>query len=817
MIRIRAVARAAVLFLPLLLSARPDTQPAVPRIDWADLPSIVEKSPDVKTGYLVVPERRFPAPTGKTIRLPFIILKSRSAAPRPDPVLFTTGGPGGSTLFQQRLWRRHPLLDDRDIILFEQRGTRFAEPALMCPEIERTFRSGWGTRLNGDPDPQAVTAAMTAAARSLREEGVDLAGYTTRESAADIADLKQLLGIASWNLYGSSYSTDLMLIILRDHPEGVRAAILDSLLPPEAHWDEDGPANILEALERLFTICREDESLRARFPELRERFFRLLAEANRRPLEITIKNPLDGSPLALRLDGPGVMNCIYAGLEDAAAIPDLPLIIDAACRGDAGRLEPLARNYLGSSQGFAWGMRLAIWANEVLPFEKPEKILKPAGLPPELARFIQAAVPVEALQSWPQGHPDPREDEPVKSGVPILIAAGEFDPDTPPKWARRDAALLRNAHLIEFAGYTHVPLRSHPEAARIMREFLSDPSNAPALGNTAVRRPFQLSWEEKTPADMLAGLFAKRDVTIAVVDSGLGGLSIMAGLASRLEDARIFRRANLVFFNALFSNDNGYNSLPSRGAKIAVFDSALRSLAERAHPDVILVGCNTLSVLLPDTPFARSGTVPVLGIVEPGVEMIASRLGARTGAASALSAPPVLIFGTETTIAEGEHRRRLVEKGIPDTRIVTQACPELASYIEKAPLSDETGLLIESYVDEALAKTAGPKADAVVGLCCTHFGYSLDLWRKAFADRGVRADMVNPNAGLAEALVPARLRGRAPSTEIRARAVSMVEIGPEKIAGLGNFIRRISPKTADALAGYELRPDLFEWRSLIGK
>jgi glutamate racemase len=311
----------------------------------------------------------------------------------------------------------------------------------------------------------------------------------------------------------------------------------------------------------------------------------------------------------------------------------------------------------------------------------------------------------------------------------------------------------------------------------------------------------------------LARVFAKSDVTIAVVDSGLGGLSIMAELASRLGDARIFRRADLVFFNALFSNDSGYNSLPTRGEKIAVFDSALRSLAGLVHPDAILIGCNTLSVLLPDTPFARSGAVPVLGIVEPGVEMIAACLAA----ASASPAPPVLIFGTETTVAEGEHRKRLAERGVADARIFTQACPELASFIEKGPLSEETGLLIESYVDEALAKLAASQKDIVVGLCCTHFGYSLDLWKKAFAARGVRADMVNPNAGLAEAMVPARLRGRAPSTEIRARALSMVEIGPEKIAGLGPRLRFASPEVAAALAGYELRPDLFEWRSFIGK
>jgi glutamate racemase len=320
-----------------------------------------------------------------------------------------------------------------------------------------------------------------------------------------------------------------------------------------------------------------------------------------------------------------------------------------------------------------------------------------------------------------------------------------------------------------------------------------------------------------TGRDALAGLFEKSEATIAVVDSGLGGLSILADLAARLEEARIFRRVDLVFFNALFTNDGGYNSLATRAEKIAVFDSALRSLAALIHPDAILIGCNTLSVLLQDTPFARTSVVPVLGIVEPGVEMITARLAVRLAAATPSPAPPVLIFGTETTVAEGEHRRRLIERGVAETRILVQACPELASFIEKGPLSDETGLLIESYVDDALAKVAGPKPRAVVGLCCTHFGYSLDLWKKAFADRGIEADLIDPNAGLAEALVPARLRGRAPSTAITVRALSMVEIGADRIAGLGPRLRAVSPLVAAALEKYERRADLFEWKDLVGK
>jgi pimeloyl-ACP methyl ester carboxylesterase len=78
-----------------------------------------------------------------------------------------------------------------------------------------------------------------------------------------------------------------------------------------------------------------------------------------------------------------------------------------------------------------------------------------------------------------------------------LIAAGEFDPDTPVKWARRTASHLPNSFLVEIAGYTHVPLFSHPEAARIMADFLAEPSRRPDPGKTAERRPFRLSWEEK--------------------------------------------------------------------------------------------------------------------------------------------------------------------------------------------------------------------------------------------------------------------------------------------------------------------------------
>jgi pimeloyl-ACP methyl ester carboxylesterase len=287
-----------------------------------------------------------------------------------------------------------------------------------------------------------------------------------------------------------SYSTKLMLTVLRDHPEGVRCALLDSVLPPEANWDEEAPANILAVLDAVLAAAREDPALASLGTELRPRFLRLLAAANAHPLAVRIAHPVDKTPLTVRLDGAGLMNCVYTALESAGAIRRLPLTLDAACRGDVQVLAPLLEEYLASSQGNAIGMRLAVWCNEEFPFERPARMLHPAGLPPELRGFVQTAVTPVALESWPRGRPGAVENESVASDVPVLIAAGEFDPDTPVRWARGAAAHLPRAQLLEFAGLSHVPLFTHPEAARILKAFLADPHRRPDPGSTGTRPGF---------------------------------------------------------------------------------------------------------------------------------------------------------------------------------------------------------------------------------------------------------------------------------------------------------------------------------------
>ena len=309
----------------------------------------------------------------------------------------------------------------------------------------------------------------------------------------------------------------------------------------------------------------------------------------------------------------------------------------------------------------------------------------------------------------------------------------------------------------------------------------------------------------------LSSFFQKKAVTIAVTDSGLGGLSVVAEAVRKMKEARIFERADFVFFNALFSNEGGYNSLKKREEKIRVFSSALESLERTCRPDIILIGCNTLSTLYEDTPFSRKTKIPVILIVPAGVEIIARGLEDHPTAS-------VIIFGTPTTISEGTYPRELERLGFAPERIYEQSCPELESFIENDPRGDEAEMLISGFVSEALQKLPSPPPPLLVSLNCTHYGYSLPFWEKAFAEAGARPlAILNPNPQMAEVLFNPKYRGRCPQTEVRVRVMSMVEISRQKLDSLAAWLESISPETGEALRRYEHQPSLFEWKGYIAR
>lgn len=286
---------------------------------------------------------------------------------------------------------------------------------------------------------------------------------------------------------------------------------------------------------------------------------------------------------------------------------------------------------------------------------------------------------------------------------------------------------------------------------------------------------------------------------IVITDSGVGGLSVVA-YAERFIRTHGFREpVQLTFANAAPANDYGYNSMATREEKLATFDRFLRNVTERFAPDAIYVACNTLSVLLADTPYVGNARIPVRGIVETGAGLLLRELE-RDPRSTAI------VFGTQTTIDAGTYPHLLEARGIEPSRIVTQACPGLADTISEDREGAKTDAEIRRWTGSAIERMQHRGGPVVASLACTHYGYRQDLFASAFADAGIRAQVVNPN----ERAVDDIFEGAGgPHRHVTVRFVTRYAIPAATVEALTFFLGEISPKTVEAMQKYEHIPNLF--------
>ncbi len=293
-----------------------------------------------------------------------------------------------------------------------------------------------------------------------------------------------------------------------------------------------------------------------------------------------------------------------------------------------------------------------------------------------------------------------------------------------------------------------------------------------------------------------------KNFRIVVTDSGLGGLSVAAELENRIAKLNSAGNVELIFFNSLASADLGYNDLPDMNRKAEVFDSALSAIADLYNPDLILIACNTLSVVYEFTEFAQNNNTEVLGIIESGVDSAKRNFADHTA---------ILLLGTPTTIDSKVYQKRLIELGIDENLITAQSCPKLETEIQNDPFGGITSEMIKGFFNEAKQKLPMSAEKIIAVLCCTHYGYSEKLFDEHFRKRfGLPFAIVNPNLDLAQKAdekIP-HDQGKA-NTSVR--VISQVKLKENEITAISNILQSISEKTAEALKCYSHTPGVFEF------
>jgi glutamate racemase len=302
---------------------------------------------------------------------------------------------------------------------------------------------------------------------------------------------------------------------------------------------------------------------------------------------------------------------------------------------------------------------------------------------------------------------------------------------------------------------------------------------------------------------ILSDFYNKSEVTILITDSGLGGLYVCARLEKEFSKQKIFRKVNLVYCNALPDSSHLYNNFKTDIEKVYVFNGAINGMVKLYKPDLVLIACNTLSAIFSQTEFSRISTTPVYGIIDFGVDLINDRMEKEPNS-------DVLILGTETTISSKAHLNKLVEKGISPERIKTQACKYLETEIQNDPESDVVENMIQLYIDEALNGQTDLNKKMFVCLCCTHYSYSKNVFKRILQNRNLHDfQILDPNDRMSEFFFESKTNNHYASTKTMVEVVSRMRFTESEVTSISNIIEKISSKTSTALKHYRLNKELF--------
>lgn len=472
--------------------ASPTFQPAVqdPAPTFAYQPSFepapcafaVPRGYTPECGYLMVPEHRS-RPYTHWIRLHVAIFRNQLGVYAPDPVIHLAGGPGSSSLEVAGYLFNHGLgaiLEKRDFILFDQRGTGFSQPRLDCPERASVTAALLERGLATEEARLAVQDAFQRCRNRLLTQGIDLSAYNSAASAADLNDLRSALGYEKLNLYAVSYGTRLALTLMRDYPFAVRSAVLDSTYPLQVNLYTALAPNADRAFNVFFHHCATDPGCSATYPDLRNVFYQLVDQWNANPATVSLI--VNGVERMVRLDGNLLIDVLFTGLYNPDVTATMPQMIYDLRQGEYTILRQRLTLYFENST--ALGMQMAVQCAEEFPFNAPEEAYAAAqGVQPQIAAFYPASIQplFAACREWMMNPPDPRENMPVVSDLPALILAGEHDPITPPAWGWMAAQDLPNSFLQEFPGNGHWVTRSSPCALSMALAFWENPGEDPTF------------------------------------------------------------------------------------------------------------------------------------------------------------------------------------------------------------------------------------------------------------------------------------------------------------------------------------------------
>ncbi len=217
-----------------------------------------------------------------------------------------------------------------------------------------------------------------------------------------------------------------------------------------------------------------------------------------------------------------------------------------------------------------------------------------------------------------------------------------------------------------------------------------------------------------------------RALPIGLFDSGVGGLTVLAALRSRLPEE-----------DMLYLGDTARLPYGTKSPE-TITRYALQAAAKLVKQGVkiLVIACNTATAAALPALRAAFAPLPIIGVVEPGA----------AAAAKASRSGHIAVIATEATIGRGAYQEALLRLR-PDAKVTPRACSLLVSLAEEGWLEGaESEAVAARYLRPIFGAPAGEDAPDCLLLGCTHFPLLLDPIRRALGPEVTIVDSAQTTA-----------------------------------------------------------------------
>jgi pimeloyl-ACP methyl ester carboxylesterase len=420
-------------------------------------------------GTIHVPENHS-KPNSRTIALKYLRFPA-TGKQAGSPIIYLAGGPGGSGISTAQYPHfRFPLFmalrEFGDVIALDQRGTGASSNAPECISDQRLPM----TTLLTDIEVETIYKnAATQCVDFWTQQGVDVWGYTTKESVRDLDDLRRHFKAEKITLWGISYGSHLALASLKDMANHIDKVVIASAegLDQTVKY----PARTDAYFDRLQQAINQQPDAAKAYPDIKQLMRRVHDQLEKQPLVLSIEQK-DGSQLELLFQR-GHMQHLASGMiaDPGRAVPILLRLYQTLDQGNTTVLiEMLKRGYINDEP---ISFDVMSFAMDIASGITPErlKVINNQAKTAVLGKALNFPMPqlngvVDGLDLGDEFRAFPRSD------VPTLLLTGTLDGRTYIQSQKEATQGLSNLTHVMVVNAGHNLFMTSPEVTEVIKDFL---------------------------------------------------------------------------------------------------------------------------------------------------------------------------------------------------------------------------------------------------------------------------------------------------------------------------------------------------------